>query len=225
MHVRGTKLADVDGILVGVEAAVVEAGVGVGDTQCERRTGAVRGVDIAEVDVVGAEVLVAEWRARCDRGTLRSGSSGTAVLRGSDGQGGGEEVIVGAGRGSASCVGPDDVDCVQGVGVGVLRRAEKSDGAGAGDVQLLSVVAWLDKDRVGDCIVGKGEDGGLHSLELASWPDKDSALRASGERIASWCLTRSSVPCRCGFDEEKETSQQKADDLAWEYHPDLVTNV
>lgn len=54
------------GVLVAVEAAEVEAGVGVADADGERGAGRVGRVVVDEVDVVGAEVGVAEGRVGGD---------------------------------------------------------------------------------------------------------------------------------------------------------------
>lgn len=55
-HVAVGQLADVHGVLVGCEGAVVEARVGVGSAQREGGPRAVGQVVVCEVEVVGAEV-------------------------------------------------------------------------------------------------------------------------------------------------------------------------
>ena len=56
------------------------------------------------------------------------------------------------------------------------------------DVDLFGVVAGLDEDGVGDCVVGDAEDGGLDGAVLLARADKDRVIRATLERILSGLL-------------------------------------
>lgn len=166
------------GVLIAVDPAVVEPGVGVGDADRETGSGAVRLVQVREVDVVRAEVGVAEWRAGGDGVAGRARTRGAGVLARGDGEDGGEEVVFGADSGAGGVV-PDDVHGIAGGVAGAACHAEECHGSRAGDVDLLSVVAGLDEDVIWVGVVREECYCILHGLKVTGRTDQQSAWRAS----------------------------------------------
>lgn len=164
-HVAVGQLADVHGVLVGCEGAVVEARVGVGSAQCEGGPRAVGQVVVCEVEVVGAEVGGAEGGGggHGEAGGPGAGEGGVEGRR--DGEDGGVRVVVGAGAGGAGCVVPEEEDGVVGEGGGGASLPEEVERAWARDIYLFGVLAGEDEDVVGGVVVREGEDGGLDGGE------------------------------------------------------------
>lgn len=139
------QLANVDGVLVGVEAGVVEAAVGVGDAEGE---GGVVGVGrevVDEVEVVGAEVAAAEGRVGRYGVARGSGAREGGVEGWGDGEGRGVGVVE-AGDGDG---GPGYGDEVGGLREGEGGLAEEVGWARARNVNLFGVGAGGDEDCEG----------------------------------------------------------------------------
>lgn len=101
------EFAYVYGVLVAVEAAVVEACVGIADAYGERGTRGVWGVAVHEIDVVDAKVTVTEGRVRGHGVACGAGPSKTGVEGGCDGEDAGIGIVEGMDGVAGGLVVPD----------------------------------------------------------------------------------------------------------------------
>ena len=153
-------------ILVAVKSAVVEAGIRIADTQCERGSSRIWQIVVDEVEVVGTEIGVAERRSWRHRVAIWSTTGGTGVQSGCDSQSASVEVVVGTGSCSTSSIVPYHVDQILGVERRVTGLSEQSDWTRTSDVDLLSVITRKDQDSVGVGVVWETEDRRLNRGEL-----------------------------------------------------------
>lgn len=168
-------------VLVGVETAVVEAAIGAAEAQRMRRSGAVISPGIGEIDIVCAEVLVAERSIIRHGEARRPRARQTSIERGGHSQHAGEDVV--DAFAGVVLVGrrPGDGDLVLGRVRGAISLAEESDGPRTGDVHLLLVRAGQDEDGLVGVVVGEGLNGCLDGGEvggLVRGGDLDCALGA-----------------------------------------------
>lgn len=162
----------------------------------------VRELLVPEVDVVSAEVPRAEGRVVRD-GKAGGAAPGQGGVEGwTDGQDAGVDVVGELVAADVGLVEPDLDVILDGVvvgeagGVGPVARgqvglAEQVEGRGAGDVELLDVLASGDEDVVGDRVVGEGRDGALDRGEVGAGvveAHEDGAIRAALEGIGRLAL-------------------------------------
>ena len=193
LHIHAAQFPDIYGVLVAEEADTIEARIGVGDAESERGAGAVWEIGVHEVDVVGAEIGVAEGSARGHSIASRTAAGEGGVERRSDGKRGGEGVVERTGGVGAGGLVPDHdnvvlrawiVACLVDPSIWCVRcggLAEEIDRARARDIELFGVVPRENQDSVGSGVVGEGKDSGLNGRELCirRGPDKKGVLRAS----------------------------------------------
>ena len=163
-----------------VKPAIVEARVCVADTDGQGRACGVRSVVIDEVDVVGAEIGVAERRARRHRVPGRPSASQAALERRRNGQRGCVSVVKAVDL-VACRLTPENGDAVGRGVIGGRCLTKKREGAWTCDVDLLDVGSRQDQDGGGRGGVAEGEDGGLDGGESVVVAGGDSAIGAHKE--------------------------------------------
>jgi len=78
-HVGISELADVDCILVAVQAAIVKSGISVADRDSQRRSGSIWQVVVDKVQVVSTKVRVSKGSSCWDWIACRTATSSTGV--------------------------------------------------------------------------------------------------------------------------------------------------
>jgi hypothetical protein len=166
-------------VLVAQKAGIVESTIGVRHAESQTRSGSVRQVVVDEVQVVRPEIDVAERCIRWNSESSRTRTSQAGVQRGCNRQSRSVGVVVSASCRGSGCIVPDDVHLVCRLVVRRRRHTEKCQRTWTRDVELFSVIPWLDQDHIRIVVVRYAEDRCLDTRKVARWSYDQRVLRAS----------------------------------------------
>jgi len=166
-------------VLITQEASIVESTISVRHAEGQTRSGSVRQVVVDKIQVVRPEVNVAKRRICWYSEASGTRTSQAGVQRRCNRQGRSVGVVI-----SASCCGPgsivpDDVHLVCCLVVRRRRHTEKCQRSRTRDVELFSVIPWLDQDHIRIVVVRDAEDRCLDARKIARWSHNQRVLRAS----------------------------------------------